>query len=232
MAKRILIAEDDPTSRLVLQRILEKWGHEVIITCDGTEAWNCLESPDAPRLAILDWMMPGMDGREICQRVRHRAEINPSYLILLTALGRKEDIVCGLESGADDYITKPFDANELRARLDVGLRVVELQTALYRKVEELENALAHVKTLQGLLPICMHCHKIRIDHDAWQKLEQYISEHANVQFTHGLCPECLEKFYPKSKPIAPKVIASIPHHDSPPDEDDCAARPQDAGSSR
>jgi CheY-like chemotaxis protein len=205
MSKRILIAEDDPTSRLVLQRVLEKWDYVVQVTQNGSEAWNVLEQSDAPRMVVLDWMMPGMDGREICQRLRQRNSVNPTYIILLTALGRKEDIVKGLDAGADDYITKPFDTNELRARLEVGWRIVELQSTLLKKVEELQDALTHIKTLQGILPICMHCHKIRNDHDAWQKLEQYISEHASVQFTHGLCPECLEKFYPKTKYIGPKV---------------------------
>jgi CheY-like chemotaxis protein len=198
MAKRVLIAEDDPTSRLVLQRVLEKWEYNVTVTSNGTDAWETLQKPDSPRLAILDWMMPGLDGREICHRLRQLNTNTPTYVILLTALGRKEDIVKGLNAGADDYITKPFDTNELRARLDVGRRVVELQATLTRKVEELQSAIAHIKTLQGILPICMHCHKIRNDHDAWQKLENYISEHASVQFTHGLCPECLDKFYPKT----------------------------------
>lgn len=196
MAKQILIAEDDPTSRLVLQRVLEKWEYEVVVTQDGQSAYDALTAPGTPQLAILDWMMPRMDGREVCQRVRQLPTRTPPYLILLTALGRKEDIVLGLRSGADDYITKPFDNNELRARIEVGMRVVELQRTLVQKIEELQEAMQHIKTLQGLLPICMHCHRIRNDQDAWQKLELYISEHSNVQFTHGLCPECMAQFYP------------------------------------
>jgi CheY-like chemotaxis protein len=213
MQPRILIAEDDATSRLVLHRTLEKWEYEVLVTENGTDAWEIMKQPDAPRLAILDWMMPGMDGREICHRLRQTPSVNPPYVILLTALGRKEDVVKGLNAGADDYITKPFDTNELRARLEVGRRVVELQTSLLKKVDELQGALTHIKTLQGILPICMHCHKIRNDHDAWQKLENYISEHASVQFTHGLCPECLDKFYPKSNYAHTEAAKSDAHDD-------------------
>jgi len=109
---------------------------------------------------------------------------------------RKEDIVSGLDAGANDYVIKPFEQEELRARLRVGERVVELQSALNDRVKELQKALSHIKTLQGILPICMHCHKIRDDQDVWQRLEKYIAEHSGVQFSHGLCPECRKKYYP------------------------------------
>jgi AmiR/NasT family two-component response regulator len=101
-----------------------------------------------------------------------------------------------LQSGANDYIIKPFHNEEFRARLDIGCRMVELQTALVERVKELENALAEIKTLQGLLPICMHCHKIREGRDGWTRLEEYVSRHSEAKFSHGLCPECLAKFYP------------------------------------
>jgi len=194
---RILIAEDDSTSRRILETVLARWGYEVTAVADGLRAWQSLHAEDAPRLAILDWMMPGMDGTEICRHIRQSSPSSPAYIILLTARGRREDLVLGLEAGADDYITKPFDREELRARVQVGERVVELQTALAARVAELEQALAQVKTLQGILPICAHCHKIRGDQDYWQKLESYISEHSDAQFSHGLCPDCLREFYPK-----------------------------------
>jgi len=196
---RILIAEDDATSRRLLEAVLNKWGHEVVSTRDGNEAWAALENAAPPTLAILDWMMPGIDGVEVCRRVRQRAELEPTYLILLTALGGKEDIVAGLEAGANDYVTKPFDASELRARVKVGERVVELQSALAGRVDELQEALGHVKKLQGLLPICMHCHRIRNDAESWQRIELYVEDHSDAQFSHGVCPECLEKYYPKKK---------------------------------
>src|SRR4051794_30275881 len=104
---RILIAEDDLVPRSVLERTLQKWGHEVVVTCDGESAWRALEAEDAPRLAILDWMMPVLDGPEVCRKVRSLGGREPTYLILLTARNHKEDVVRGLESGADDYVTKP-----------------------------------------------------------------------------------------------------------------------------
>ncbi len=196
---KVLIADDDPTSRMMLERMVQKWGYEVISARSGDEAWDVLQGEDGPKLAVLDWMMPGMDGVEVCRRVRAMDESSPTYIILLTARDRKQDTVAGLEAGADDYVTKPFDSAELRARVQVGERVVQLQTALSSKVAELQHALDHVKTLQGILPICMHCHKIRNDEESWQRVEEYISQHSDAEFSHGLCPECLNKYYPESK---------------------------------
>ena len=196
---RILIAEDDLTSRQVLEAVLKKWGHEVVSTCDGNEAWAAMQAEDAPKLAVLDWMMPGLDGVEVCRKIREQDGGNRTYVILLTALGSKQDIVTGLEAGANDYVTKPFDKDELRARINVGRRMAELQTALAAKIDELQETLDHIKTLQGILPICMHCHRIRDDHESWQRIEKYIEQHSDAQFSHGLCPECLEKHYPEPK---------------------------------
>src|SRR5881628_4071029 len=116
---KILIAEDDPVSRCFLEVTLVKWGYEVIATSDGNEAWEALQH-EMPRLAILDWMMPGIDGVEVCRRLRAANPVLPLYVIVLTAKGESEDVVEGLESGADDYVTKPFDRAELRARIQVG----------------------------------------------------------------------------------------------------------------
>lgn len=135
---KILIAEDDPVSSRVLSVILGKWGHEVVVTRDGLEAWAVLSGPGAPPLAILDWMMPGMDGVEVCRQVRRAA--SATYLILLTAKSLKEDLLAGMEAGADDFLTKPFDRDELRARLQAGERIVRLQQCLAERVRELEEA--------------------------------------------------------------------------------------------
>jgi phosphoserine phosphatase RsbU/P len=189
---KILIAEDDVISRRLLEKTLVRWGYEVVVTCDGTAAWEVLQSADAPPLAILDWMMPGMDGIEVCRRVRRAATPTPPYLILLTAKGRQEDIVMGLRSGADDYLIKPPNREELRARVQVGLRIGDLQHSLADRVKALEEALARVKQLQGLLPICSYCKKIRDDRNYWQQVESYISEHSEAQFSHSICPDCYE----------------------------------------
>jgi phosphoserine phosphatase RsbU/P len=187
---RILVAEDETVSRHILEASLRQWGYDVIAVEDGTRAWEVLEGEGAPQVAILDWLMPGMDGIEICREIRKGPDTRPVYVILLTARSGREDKIHGLQSGADDYITKPFDREELRARVQVGRRVLELQRALAQRVRELEEALSRVKQLQGLLPICSYCKKIRNDRNYWQQVEGYISEHSGAQFSHGICPEC------------------------------------------
>src|SRR5579863_4367687 len=135
--KRILIAEDDPVSRRLLEVFLVNWGFEVAIATTGTEALQLLDRMDAPRLAILDWMMPGMEGTQVCQKLRESKDRPYVYIMLLTGRSQKEDLLVGLESGADDYLTKPFDAQELRARLHVGQRILDLQDKLIAAGEEL-----------------------------------------------------------------------------------------------
>jgi diguanylate cyclase (GGDEF)-like protein len=135
---RVLIAEDDLTSRILLTKVLEKWGYDVTVTSDGAAAWEALQKPDAPRLAILDWMMPEMDGIDVCRRARALETRQPPYIILLTALGEKDDMMTGFEAGADDYVGKPYDPAELRARVEVGRRLVELNDELIEAQLKLE----------------------------------------------------------------------------------------------
>ncbi len=139
---RILIAEDDDISRILLEAVLRKWGYEVVVTSDGTQAWNALQAADAPPLAILDWMMPGLDGIEICRKVRARENCSYTYLIMLSAKGTKEALVMGLEAGADDYLDKPFNHGELQARIRVGERILALEQGLTQKIMEQQQALA------------------------------------------------------------------------------------------
>jgi len=135
---KILVAEDDPVSRRLLEVTLGKWGYEVVTCADGQAAWDVLKAPDAPQLVILDWMMPRLDGLQVCKNVRNPAE-RPAepyvYIILLTAKSQKTDMVTGLEAGADDYLTKPFDAQELRMRLRAGRRILDLLDELVRARE-------------------------------------------------------------------------------------------------
>lgn len=189
---RILIAEDDLVSRRMLEATLIRWGYEVLVTSDGLAAWQALQEKDAPRMAILDWMMPGLDGIDICRKARARQATEPPYVILLTAKGSKTDIVSGLQAGADDYIVKPFDRDELRARVQAGVRILSLQASLAARVRDLEEALARVKTLQGLLPICSYCKRVRNDDHYWQQVESYVSDHSDARFSHGICPDCYE----------------------------------------
>ena len=189
---KILIAEDDDVSRRVLQLTLTAAGHDVITTKNGAEALAVLQSVDAPPVAILDWMMPDIDGVEVCRRVRRALSTTPVYIILLTAKTEKADIVQGLEAGANDYITKPFDRQELQARVKVGETVVSLQQDLAARVRELEIAISKVKHLQGILPICSYCKHIRNDENYWQQVDSYISQHTDTRFSHGICPDCYE----------------------------------------
>jgi sigma-B regulation protein RsbU (phosphoserine phosphatase) len=185
---RVLLADDDSGYRLLVKTALVKWGYEPVVASDGTMAWNLLQKPEAPLIAILDWMMPGYNGLELCRKLR--AQQKPIYIILLTSNSDKADIVQGLQTGADDYIVKPFDKEELFARLQVGMRIIQLQQFLEARVRELETALAHVKQLSGLLPICCYCKNIRDDKNYWQRVEDYVAANADVRFSHGICPDC------------------------------------------
>ncbi|MGH9376652.1 MAG: GGDEF domain-containing protein [Terriglobia bacterium] len=140
---RILIAEDDPVSRRILEAHLTKWGYEIIIARDGLEAWAALQQPDAPKLVILDWMMPGIDGVEVIRKLRERRNLPYVYALLLTAKDQKEDLIAGLDAGADDYVTKPFDAHELQARIRTGRRILSLQEELIAAREALREKATH-----------------------------------------------------------------------------------------
>lgn len=147
---RILIAEDEPAFRHLLEEILVRWGYEVAVARDGNEAYQILLAENAPKLAILDWKMPGMEGVEICRKLREDAEENYTYILLLTSLQRDEDLVTGMEAGADDYIVKPFKYNELRVRLRAGRRIIELQQELLAARDILHAKATH-DSLTGLL---------------------------------------------------------------------------------
>ena len=175
----ILIADDDRTTTVMLGRTLESWGFRVTVVDDGVAAWARMTDEDSPALVIADWMMPGIDGLEVCRRARAADLPAPVYLILLTGRNSRQDLVAGLEAGADDYLTKPFDPDELRARIHVGQRTLAL--------------IANIKRLTGLLPICAYCKRIRSDHDYWEQVESYITEHTDARFSHGICPPCFEK---------------------------------------
>jgi DNA-binding response OmpR family regulator len=192
---KILIAEDDRTSRMILEGLFRKWDYSIVLAEDGTSAWALLENDPTIDLAVLDWQMPGLDGPEICRRARKLDRATRPHLILLTAMGRKEDLAEGFEAGADDYLTKPFDPGELQARVRVGARIVQLHRSLMEKIDRLEEAMEEIKTLQGIIPICMHCHKIRSDEEAWQRVEHYIESRSNAKFSHSICPDCMQKYY-------------------------------------
>ena len=139
----VLIAEDDPIFRRILESWFKKWDYRVTAVENGLDAWEVLQKKDAPQLAILDWMMPGMDGVEVCRRIRNRDQGPYRYVLLLTAKDNKQDVIAGFESGADDYLTKPFDVHELHARVWAGRRILDLQAALVHAHDEMQFTAAH-----------------------------------------------------------------------------------------
>ena len=193
---RVLVAEDDGPSRRMLVYQLGLWGHEPVAAEDGAAASKILETEGAPPLVLLDWNMPLLQGIEICHRLAERAQLRrrasdppPPYVILVTGRSDRADIVAGLEAGADDYVVKPFDRDELEARVRVGARTASIREELAGRVRALEEARATVQQLQGLLPICAWCKRIDGGRGEWQDLERYVATHAAL--THGICPDCL-----------------------------------------
>ncbi len=150
-AATIVIADDDPISREVVSKTVAGWGFRTVVTQDGREAMAAIRAEEGPVVAILDWMMPGMDGLQVCKRIRETEK--PVHIILLTVRAGKENLVEALEAGADDYLVKPFDKNELHARIHVGMRIISLQDALSSKVAELEKAVLELDELRSKLEI-------------------------------------------------------------------------------
>ena len=187
---RVLIAEDDRVTARVLFEAVKSWGYDVTVAGDGREALAALELDNPPELALLDWMLPGLDGPEVCRMLRS-TEVASTYLILLTSKSDRADVVAGLQAGADEYLVKPVDQEELRARLHAGARIVDLQHRLASQVQELGAALASIRKLTGLLPICAYCKAIRDDSNYWHRVEEFVSEHSDATFSHGICPKCM-----------------------------------------
>ncbi len=175
---KILIAEDDAPTRLALRMALQKLGHEVTPTENGRLALDAWRKSYFPVL-ISDWMMPEMDGPTLCRAIRVSKTDHYTTVILLTALGSKQNYIEGMQAGADDFITKPFDTEQLNARLLVAERIANLQQ--------------HVLRLEGLLSVCSYCKRIN-DKTAndWKSLERYVSERSEARFSHGVCPQCMK----------------------------------------
>ncbi len=182
---KILVAEDDPISGVVLTKSLRKIGHEVITADDGKAAWYSYLRL-VPRIVITDWMMPVIDGLELTRMIRKDGRPMYTYVIILTALGGKNNYREGMSAGADDFLTKPFDMDTLTARLRVAERVLSLQT--------------EVNQLQGLLPICSYCKRIRDDQNTWHPLELFVGGRSETSFSPTLCPECRSKHLQHANP--------------------------------
>ena len=188
----VLVADDLDVNRKLLKTLLSADGHKVVEAANGVDAFNFLQGTTGPMVALIDWEMPEMEGIEVCRQARALLETPPLYLILLTVRDSKQDIVAGLQAGANDYITKPFDKTELLARVNIGRQMVQLQQTLTERVAELKDALISVKQLGGLLPICSYCKKIRDDQNYWQQVESYVGQHSEAKFSHSICPQCYE----------------------------------------
>lgn len=175
---KILIAEDDVVARTLLTRTLNQHHYEVVAVTDGRQAWEKLKQEYFPVL-ISDWMMPEMDGLELCRAVRRAPGDAYTYILMLTALSGRTNYLEAMKAGADDFLNKPVDEEQLLARLHVAERILGLRQ--------------HVKYLEGLLPICSYCKKIRDEHNAWEQIEKYIAPRSGAKFSHTICPECYEK---------------------------------------
>ena len=189
----VLVADDHEINRKLLRTILKAEGYDVVEAANGVDALAILESSSQPMVSLMDWEMPQMEGIEVCRRARALPNPPPFFLVLVTVRDSKQDTVAGLQAGANDYVTKPFDKTELLARVKVGASMVQLQQTLTERVEELKEALMRVKTLSGLLPICSYCKKIRDDQNYWQQVESYVGKHSEAQFSHSICPECYQE---------------------------------------
>jgi DNA-binding response OmpR family regulator len=176
--KRILFAEDDAVTRLVVTAQLQKLGYETMVARDGVEALELFRR-EKPSIVITDWMMPNMDGTDLCRAIRKQVDARYAYVIILTALDRKAGYVEGMKAGADDFVSKPCSMEELNVRLRVAERILTLQ--------------AEAKQLEDLLPICPECQRIMTEDGAWQQVESYIMRRTDAHFSHGICPACFEK---------------------------------------
>ena len=174
---KILITEDSATSRLMLEDVLQNLEYTILVARDGNEAWDIFQREEVS-LIISDWVMPGLDGLELCHQIRSIKRPRYVYFILLTAMEGKSNYMEAMEAGVDDFINKPFDTDQLRARLNVAERIISLQV--------------QVKQLQGILPTCSVCKKVRDKNDQWVPIESYIHQHTEANFSHSYCPDCLK----------------------------------------
>lgn len=174
---QILLVEDDVLSGETLKDLLELDGHQVVLATDGREGLQAFDQGHFG-VVISDWLMPEMDGLELCRRIRAAERPSYSYVILVSALQGKSSYLQGMAAGADDFISKPFDPDELKTRLIVAERIIGIQD--------------RVKRLEGILPTCMYCKKIRDEHNDWIGIEAYISKRSQASFSHGVCPTCYE----------------------------------------
>jgi len=180
---KILIAEDDTAARTFHLAALKKMRHDCVVAVDGKQAWEAYQESQ-PSVILADWLMPGFSGLDLCRMIRADRRERYPYVILVTALSGKGSYLEGMDAGADDFVTKPFDLDEMGARLRVAQRIINLQTEIHQ--------------LHGLLPVCSYCRRIRDERDAWSTLESYVAQRTELVLSHSICPECyLSKIAPE-----------------------------------
>ncbi len=196
---KVLVVDDDPDVLFATSRIVKKEGFQVFTASDGRE---CLESAgkNKPDLILLDVMLPDANGIDLCGKIKKDPELGSAFVVLISGSKTESDEQAeGLDAGADGYIARPISNRELRSRIHSMVRILSAERERDRLIGELQEALSAIRQLQGLLPICSSCKKIRDDKGYWVKLENYISDHSEATFTHGLCQECADKYLSDSQ---------------------------------
>jgi CheY-like chemotaxis protein len=203
-APLVLVIDDIAKNLEVIGNILSLENYHISVAVDGQKAWNILQriSPDC---ILLDIMMPTVDGYTLCRRIKTLEDKKDIPIIFVTAKTSPEDLAKGFEVGGVDYITKPFSALELIARVRTHISLYRAKKHNDFLIEELRTALSQVKKLSGMLPICSSCKKIRDDEGYWNQVEAYIAAHSDVRFSHGICPTCLQKHYPE---LAKRILGT------------------------
>lgn len=186
---KILIAEDDVFFRRLLQQVLAP-EHDLVLAEDGGQAWNILQDPDHPPMALLDWVMPVLSGPQICRKARELSQLTGMYLMLLTARNSTPDVVSGLRAGADDYVTKPFVPEELRARVRIGERLIRLEWESKHQAEQLRRAADLAQHMERLLPICPRCRRVRTSSSYWEEVNTFLRDRESELPQVSACPGC------------------------------------------
>jgi CheY-like chemotaxis protein len=190
----ILVVDDESTNRYLLEYVLTSENYRVSLASDGLEGLEKAKD-ELPDLILLDIRMPKMDGYEVCQRLQKDNQTKEIPIIFITSVSSSDDIIKGLNAGAVDYVKKPFIPKELLARVEIHLELKYLLENQKQLINKLKQQIEENKQLRSLVPICFHCKKVRDDKGFWENVDSYISHHSNIDFSHGICPECMEKYY-------------------------------------
>jgi CheY-like chemotaxis protein len=191
---RILACDDDPNVLRATTRVLRSAGYDVSEAITGESCLLAIQEK-RPDMLLLDVMLPDLSGIEVCRRIKIDPNLRTIFVVMLSGLTEPDNQSEGLESGADGYIVKPVTSRELLARVTAMVRIIKAERERDRLICKLQDALANIKILHGLLPICASCKKVRDDKGYWNQLEVYILEHSEAEFTHGLCPDCTKRLY-------------------------------------